>query len=53
MLTLEIKVCIRELKEVDHFKYLGRELMRDDYYTWEIKMKLPWPRKHLTKKYHS
>ena len=29
-----------ELKEVDHFKYLGSVLTRDDYCTREIKMRI-------------
>ena len=30
----------RELKEVDHFKYLGSLLTRDSYCTREIKMRI-------------
>ena len=50
--SLQIKVNNRELKEVDHFKYLGSVLTRDVYYTKEIKMGLPLLKKHLTEKYH-
>jgi hypothetical protein len=35
---LQIKVNNRELKEVDHFKYLGRVLTRDGYCRREMKM---------------
>jgi hypothetical protein len=35
-----IKVNNRELKEVDHFKYLGSVLTRDGYCTREIKMRI-------------
>ena len=38
--SLQIKVNNRELKEVDHFKYLGSVLTRDGYYTREIKMRM-------------
>ena len=37
--SLQIKVNNRELKEVDHFKYLASVLTRDGYCTREIKMK--------------
>ena len=35
-----IKVYIRELKEVDHLKYIGSVLTRDGYCTREIKMSI-------------
>ena len=35
---MQIKVNNRELKEVDHFKYLGSVLTRDGYCTREINM---------------
>ena len=38
--SLQIKVCNRELKEFDHFKYLGSVLTRDGYCTMEIKMRI-------------
>ena len=38
--SLQIKVNNRELKEVDHFKYLGSLLTRDGYCTREIKMRI-------------
>jgi len=38
--SLQIKVNNRELKEVDHFKYLGSVLTRDGYGTREIKMRI-------------
>ena len=38
--SLQIKVNNRELKEVDHFKYLGSVLTRDGYCTREIKMRI-------------
>ena len=37
--SLRITVGNRELKEVDHFKYLGSVLTRDGCCTREIKMK--------------
>jgi Reverse transcriptase (RNA-dependent DNA polymerase). len=37
--SFQIKVTNRELKEVDHFKYLGSVLTRDGYCTREIKMR--------------
>ena len=37
--SLQIKVNNRELKEVDHFKYLGSVLTRDGYCTREFKMR--------------
>jgi hypothetical protein len=37
---LLIKVYIRELKEVDHLKYIGSVLTRDGYCTREIKMSI-------------
>ena len=50
---MQIIVNYRELKEVDHFKYLGSVITRDGYCTREIKLELSWPNKHLTKIYHS
>jgi hypothetical protein len=50
---LQIKVNNRELKEVDHLKYLGSLLTRDGYCTREIKMRIAIAKKHLTEKYHS
>ena len=38
--SLQITVKNRELKEVDHFKYLGSVLTRDGYCTREIKMRI-------------
>ena len=38
--SLQIKVNNRELKEVDHFKYLGSVLTRDGNCTREIKMRI-------------
>ena len=38
--SLRIKVNNRELKEVDHFKYLGSVLTRDGYCTREIKIRI-------------
>ena len=37
---MQIKVNNRELKEVDHFKYLGSALTRDGYCTREIKIRI-------------
>ena len=38
--SLRIKVGSGELKEVDHFKYLGTVLTREGYCTREIKMRI-------------
>ena len=38
--SLQNKINNRELKEVDHFKYLGSVLTRDGYSTREIKMRI-------------
>ena len=38
--SLQIKVNNRELREVDHFKYLGSVLTRDGYCTREINMRI-------------
>jgi hypothetical protein len=38
--SLQIKVNNRELKEVDHLRYLGSVLTRDGYCTREIKMRI-------------
>ena len=38
--SLQIKVNNKELKEVDHFKYLGSVLTKDGYCTREIQMKI-------------
>ena len=38
--SLQIKVNNRELKEGDHFKYIGTVLTRDGYCTREIKMRI-------------
>ena len=37
---MQIKINNRELKEVDHFRYLGSVLTRDDYCRREIKMRI-------------
>ena len=50
--SLWIKVDNRELKEVDHFEYLGSVLTRDGYCTVKIKMRIALPKKNLTEKYH-
>ena len=38
--SLQIKVNNKELKEVDHFKYLGSVLTLDGYCTKEFKMRI-------------
>ena len=38
--SLQIKVNNGELKEIDHFKYLGSVLTRDGYCTREIKKRI-------------
>ena len=38
--SLQIKVNNKELKEVDHCKYLGSVLTRDGYCTREIKIRI-------------
>ena len=51
--SLQISIGNRELKEDDHFKYLGSVLARDGYYTREIKMRIAIAKKHLTEKCQS
>ena len=34
-----MRIGNKEVQEVEHFKYLGRVLTRDGYYTMEIKMR--------------
>ena len=51
--SLQIKVNNRELKEVDHFKYLGSVLTRDGYCTREIKMRIAIAKEALTENCHS
>jgi hypothetical protein len=51
--SLQIKVNNGELKEVDHFKYLGSGITRDGYCRREIKMRIAIAKKYLTVKYHS
>ena len=48
--SLQIKVNNRELKEVDHFKYLGSVLTRDGYCTREIKMRIAIAKEAFNKK---
>ena len=38
--SLHIKLNNRQLKEVDHFKYLGSVLTRDGHCTTEIRMRI-------------
>ena len=47
---MQIKVNNRELKEVDHFKYLGSVLIRDGYCTREIKMRIDFAKKAFNRK---
>ena len=51
--SFQIKVNNRELKEFDHFKYLGSVLTRCGYCTREIKMRTVMTKEHLTEKYYS
>jgi hypothetical protein len=48
--SLQIKVNNRELKQVDHFKYLESGLRRDGYCTREIKMRISIPKEAFTRK---
>ena len=48
--SFQIKVNNRELKEVDHFKYLGSVLTRDGYCTREINMKIAIPKEAFNRK---
>jgi len=41
--SLQIKVHKRELKEVDHFQFLGSVVTRDGYCTREINMRIVLP----------
>ena len=47
---MQIKVNNRELKEVDHFKYLGSVLTRHGYCTREIKMKIAIAKEAIDRK---
>ena len=48
--SLQIIVSNRELKEVDHFKYLGIVLTRDGYCTKEIKMRIALAKEAFNRK---
>ena len=48
--SLQIKVNNRELKEVDHCKYLGSVLTRDGYCTREIKMRISIDKEEFNRK---
>ena len=50
---LKIKVNSIELKEVDHFKYIGSVLTRDGYCTREIKMRIAIAKEVFNRKSHS
>ena len=50
---LKIKVNSIELKEVDHFKYIGSVLTRDGYCTREIKMRIAIAKEAFNRKSHS
>ena len=47
---MQIKINNRELKEVDHFKCLGRVLTRDGYCTREIKTRIAIAQEVLKRK---
>ena len=51
--SLRIKVGNRELKAIDHFKYLGSMLTRDGFVQGKSRSELPLPKKYLTEKCHS
>ena len=51
--SLQFKVGNMELKEIDHFKYLGSVLTKDGYCTREIKMIIVMVREAFKRKYHS
>ena len=48
--SLQLKEGNTELKEVDHFKYLGSVLTRDGYCTREIKMRIAIAKEAFNKK---
>ena len=48
--SLQVKVNNRELKEVDHFKFIGSVLTRDGYCTREIKMRISIAREAFNRK---
>ena len=48
--SLQDKVNNRELKEVDHFKFLGSVLTRNGYCTREIKMRIAITKDAFNKK---
>ena len=47
---MQIKVNNRELKQVDHFKYLGSVLRSDGYCTREIKLTIAIAKEAFNKK---
>ena len=47
---MPIKVKNRELKELDHYKYLGSLKTRDGYCTREIKMRIAIAKEAFNKK---
>jgi Reverse transcriptase (RNA-dependent DNA polymerase). len=48
--SLQIIVNYRELKEVDHFKYLGSVITRDGYCTREIKKRIALAKEAFNRK---
>ena len=48
--SLQIKVNNRELKQVDHFMYLGSVLSRDGYCTREIMMRIVMAKEAFNRK---
>jgi Reverse transcriptase (RNA-dependent DNA polymerase). len=50
---LQIKLSNRELKEVDHFKYLGSVLTRHGYCIRENKRRIPMVKEAFNRKYHT
>ena len=51
--SLQNKVNNRELKEVDHFKFLGSVLTRDGFCTKEIKMRIAIANEAFNRKIYS
>ena len=51
--SLRITIDNRELKEVDHFQYLGSVLTREGNCTREIKLRITMAKKVSNRKSHS
>ena len=50
LLCFAITEVMNHCKEVDHFKYLARMLIRDGYCTKEIKMRISMAKEEFNRK---